>query len=228
MPVRAIAALIAILLFAAAGPAAGDDGGRQACWNGDLPTCEAGLAANPDDFGWLAVAAWAFDNAGDLERVSVLRPEVSRRLYDIALVHAAVDRYARQEMEAGRYVAAIPAFTFLADYGDEMAFVTHFNQTGGSPYPPDEGVRQAMATVADGVRRDALEGRGLARILSGDADAGIADLRAALELGRLRDTLRVIRDREIPYDSPNPFTIAEMDAQLEQALRDLAAEAAGP
>lgn len=221
------AAALPVLLLTAATAAAADES-RIACWEGDLAACEAGVAANPDDLYWLAQATWAYDNAGDVEHADPLRGALSREVREIAVVREALERLAQQELTEGSPQLAIDAFTVLADYGDQIAVIAHINQTGGSPYPPDGLTRQVMEDVAGQVRGDALEGRGIAYLLAGDADAAIADLRAALEYGGLRETLRFLRDRGIDYQGENRFTIVAIDDELEALLRGLATPQAMP
>lgn len=222
---RFIAAALPALLLTAPVTASDDDPARVACWQGDLAACEAGVAANSGDFAWLAQAVSAYRNAGDLDRAAELGRELTTATGRVLRLHDAARQLAQQELADGDPLLAVAAYTFLAGEGDSVATITHLNQTGGSPFPPDDFVREAMAQAEGELLQEAMEGRGLAWILAGNADAGLADLRAALEHGRLGAVLRVLRERGIDYQGENRFTVAAIDAELEALLRGLAQEA---
>lgn len=114
------------------------------------------------------------------------------------------------------------AYGVLLDFEEEAALIIEINQTGGDPRGVDSATQEAIDNAIAALRRESYEGRGLAHIMLGDADAGLADLHSALDYGRLRETRRLIESLGIDYEPQERFGISEIDAELERVLREIA------
>lgn len=221
-PKRWIASIIVAVLAAA--PARAEDyDPRFACWEGDLSACEQGLQENPGDLRWLAMASWAYSTSDQSDRAREVGAQLTRALNKLAFSYGSVQRIARLDLEAGDYLTAARAYSVLLDFEAEAALLTEINQTGGNPRAPDAVTQQAIEETVRALRREAYEGRGLCLIMLGDVDQGLDDLRTALDYGRLRETQRLIESLGIDYVPPERFGIAEIDAELERVLREIAA-----
>jgi hypothetical protein len=216
--VLAVSSVILLVTFARA-----QEDDRVACWNGALDACEAGLGEHPEDPHWLAAASVAYARAGEWDRSIALQEQQGRVLQELALVYFSVLGVAEEEMDAGNYPLAVEAYTYLHDHSGDFALLTEIKATGGDPGGIDEPTREAISAAIADMHVLVLENRGLSRILNGEADEGIADLRAALEYGSLRETPRLLHRRGIADESGSPFFIRAIDSELEGILRAVAA-----
>ena len=216
------AGLAALLLTPAMPALAEDFDTRGACWDGDLAMCELGLLEHAGDVRWLATASWAYSTSDQQERAREVSALLTRALNKLGYSFGAVQRFAREDFAAGNYRQAAMAYGVLLDFEEETALIIEINQTSGNPRGVDEATQEAIDGAVAALRREAYEGRGLAQIMVGDADAGLADLQMALEFGRLRETRRMIENLGIDYVPPERFGISEIDADLERVLREIA------
>lgn len=220
---RGLRASLMVLMLAPTPSAVADDfDPRVACWSGDLLVCELGLMEHPGDIRWLAVANWAYINSDQQDRARDVSDQFSRAINKIGYSLGALQRVAREDLAAGAYRQAALAYEVLLDFEEEAILLNEINHTGGNPQVGDDATQEAIDAAIRSLRHESYEGRGLALIMLGDADAGLADLRSALEYGRLRETRRMIESLGIDYEPQDRFGIAAIDAELERVLREIA------
>lgn len=204
-----------------------DDPRLAACWEGGRADCEAHLADHPDSIAGHSGLAALLHETGETaaaERHTALALEALRALESrIALRQTAL----RAAHEVRDHAAVLVRATEIIGSIGDHEHLLWLNMTGGNPAAAAADLETALASMRASVLGTAFELRGLSRLALGDWTAGMADLESALALHRLAVTSRLLREHDIPLEGV-PFTIAEIDARVEAALRLLAERLATP